>query len=196
MKKLIEMDMQISAETADRFSLAAKELCLSRIQTIAYLTRLYVLATPGSMDKRPKRTYNKSLHAKVLPETKAVLDELRVKYNMNRDQAVAALLDLHESRPSASGEAIRYALEHHPPTHARKTGRQPCKWYANRIPGKQAPMPDCIKNEVAAIRNAFRAVMSGDSEAPGDDEREEAAAAKAAYENALRNAIRLLQEPI
>lgn len=104
MSNKVEIKLNMSAETAARFSAITDSMNLTNEQALAYLLDLYDKVNPERDGFPEKRPLASRLHTRVRPEIKAKLRQLADEYGLSCDQMLSVLIDVHDQRPEHASD--------------------------------------------------------------------------------------------
>lgn len=102
----VDFALNMSKETAARFSAVTDTMRLTNEQALSYLLDLHDKVGPKQDGFPEKRRTESHLHTCVRPEIKTKFRQLASEYGLSNDQLLTILIDMHDERPRcASGLA-------------------------------------------------------------------------------------------
>lgn len=109
MAKKVDFSLKLSVETAERFDSLANRMQFTRAQTLTYLLDLYDKVEPERAGFPRKRPAEFHFHTCVRPEVRTKFRQLAQEYDLNRDQMLSVLLDIHDQCPGCAASQLTWS---------------------------------------------------------------------------------------
>lgn len=109
MAKKVDFSLKLSIETAERFDSLADRMQFTRAQVLTYLLDLYDKVEPERAGFPRKRPAEFHFHTCVRPEVRTKFYRLAQEYDLNRDQMLSVLLDIHDQCPECKASQLTWS---------------------------------------------------------------------------------------